>query len=90
MEEKKKEWHNKQMAAQYLRQVENIHSKESWNWLTNGDLKSETKEIILAALENALMIISIQRRIEHRIEVDPNCRFLVKRWNNQPHYRWMF
>ena len=74
IEERKKGWHDKQMAGQYLRQVENIQAKESWNWLKYGDLKRETEGTILAAQEQALRTRSIQRRIEHRIEVDPKCR----------------
>ena len=62
------------MAEQYLRQVENIQAKESWNWLKYRDLKRETEGTILAAQEQTLRTRSIQRRIEHRIEVDLKCR----------------
>ena len=40
---------NKALHGQFERATEQVKSKESWNWLTRGDLKKQTEGTIMAA-----------------------------------------
>ena len=41
-EERLKDWSEKELHVQYIRQTRGVASSESWNWLKVGDLKKET------------------------------------------------
>ena len=73
-EQRSHNWHNKPMAGQYLRQMENVQTKESWNWLRRGELKRETEETIVAAQDQALRTRYIKNKIERRHDISPKCR----------------
>lgn len=66
-------WREKPLPGQYLRQMEDIQSKESWNWLRSGDLKRETEGTIVAAQDQALRTRAILHDIEGR-NISPKCR----------------
>ena len=38
-----KDWEEKVLHGQYLRQTKEVRSDQYWAWLQNGDLKKETK-----------------------------------------------
>ena len=67
-------WKNKDMLGQFVRDTEPVSDKEkSWGWLRNGDLKKETKDMILAAHGQALRTNYVKFSIKHSC-VSPKCR----------------
>ena len=67
-------WKNKDMLGQFVRDTEPVSDKEkSWGWLQNGDLKKETKGVILSAQGQALRTNYVKFRIDHSC-VSPKCR----------------
>ena len=48
-EERLEDWEKKVLRGQYLRQTKEVTSDQCWAWLQNGDLKSETESLIVAA-----------------------------------------
>ena len=71
--ERKAEWKEKALHGQHLRQTENIASKDSWIWLTNGNLKKETEGLLIAAQDQALRTNVIKAKIDKSRD-DPKCR----------------
>ena len=71
--ERKAEWKEKALHGQHLRQTENIASKDSWIWLTNGNLKKETEGLLIAAQDQALRTNVIKANIDKSRD-DPKCR----------------
>ena len=47
-EEREQDWEEKALHGQYLRQPKKVRSEQSWVWLQNRDLKSETESLIVA------------------------------------------
>ena len=58
---------------QHLRQTEKIASRDSWIWLTKGNLKKETEGLLIAAQDQALRTNKIKAKID-KIHDDPKCR----------------
>ena len=48
-EEKVKNWKEKPVHGEFVRQTSEVAGDESWRWLRNGFLKKETEGLILAA-----------------------------------------
>ena len=71
--ERKAVWKEKALHGQHLRQTENIASKDSWIWLTNGNLKKETEGLLIAAQDQALRTNVIKAKIDKSRD-DPKCR----------------
>ena len=67
------DWHNKPMHGQFIRQTEQLASKESWQWLQRGELKKETEGMIMAAQDQALRTRYIQRAIDKQ-NISSKCR----------------
>ena len=44
----------KALHGQYLRQIKEVRSEQSWVWLKNGDLKRETESLIVAAQNQSI------------------------------------
>ena len=51
--DRKSEWKEKALHGQHLRQTENIASRDSWIWLTKGNLKKETESLLIAAQDQS-------------------------------------
>jgi len=52
----KNKWKNKLMLGQYIRNIERqlINEKDTFLWLSKGDLKAETESEIVAAQDQAI------------------------------------
>ena len=52
----KREWKNKVLHGQYIRNIDRqfISKEDSFLWLSNGDLKADTESEILAAQDQVL------------------------------------
>lgn len=71
--ERKSTWKEGRLNGQFLRQVDEIQSPESWNWLRRGELKKETEGMLIAAQDQALRTRVIQNRID-RVNITTKCR----------------
>ena len=54
----------KALRGQYLRQTKKVRSEQSWVWLQNGDLKRETKSLIVAAQNQGIRTSLVKTKIE--------------------------
>ena len=43
----------KQLQGKFIRETEEVRSKETWRWIRQGYLKKETEGLIFAAQEQA-------------------------------------
>ena len=75
-EDRLREFREKALHGQYLRQTDAVASKESWTWLQKGFLK-ETEGLILAAQDQALRTDAIKAKID-RSQKDSGCRLCKK------------
>ena len=50
--------------GQYLRQTKEVRSDHGWNWLQNGDLKSETESLIVAAQSQSKRTNLVKAKID--------------------------
>ena len=73
-EEKIRNWKEKDLHGEFVRQTADVAGEDSWRWLRNGFLKKETEGLILAAQEQALRTNSIKHSIDKTSET-PLCRF---------------
>jgi hypothetical protein len=71
----KKNWKNKAMHGQYIRNIDSQHISEedTFLWLTKGDLKAETESEIMAAQDQALKTKYFATKILNT-ETDSKCR----------------
>jgi hypothetical protein len=71
----KKNWTNKAMHGQYIRNIDRqlISEEDTFLWLTKGDLKAETESEILAAQDQALQTKYYATKILNT-ETDSKCR----------------
>ena len=75
MGSKRKNWKNKIMHGQFLRQTEDqIDQKESVRWIAEGYMKKATESLLMAAQEQALRTRKIRHAID-KANVDPKCRW---------------
>ena len=75
--ERKSEWKEKALHGQHLRQTENIASRDSWIWLTKGNLKKEIEGLLMAAQDQALQTNLIKAKIDKSLYdtlYDTKCR----------------
>ena len=61
------------LHGQFLRQTSHLATKESWKWLTRGELKKETEGLLMAAQDQALRTRYIQNKID-KVNISPKCR----------------
>ena len=48
-EDRHKQWKEKQLQGKFIRETEEVRSKETWRWIRQGYLKKETEGLIFAA-----------------------------------------
>jgi hypothetical protein len=71
----KKNWKNKAMHGQYIRNIDRqlISEEDMFLWLTKGDVKAETESEIVAAQDQALQTKYYATKILNT-ETDSKCR----------------
>ena len=62
-EEKIRNWKEKALHGELVRQTADVTGEDSWRWLRNGFLKKETEGLILAAQEQTLRTNAIKHSI---------------------------
>ena len=82
-EERVKDWSEKELNWQYIRQTRDVAGSESWSWLKVNELKEETEGLIMAAQYQALRTNVIKAQIEH--QVSALCRICGKSQENVEH-----
>ena len=60
-----------------MRQTKEVRSNRCWAWLQNGDLKRETKSLMVAAQNQTIRINLVKARID-KIQGDSLCRVCRK------------
>ena len=73
LEEIKREWREKLLHEQHIRQLESIESEESWLWLKDEKMKKETEGLLVAAQDQALRTNVIKKRI-HKTQENSKCK----------------
>ena len=53
-EERLKDWEEKFLHGQYLRQTKEVRSDQCWAWLQHGDLKMDAESLIVAAQNQSI------------------------------------
>ena len=81
---KEKEWKEKVMHGQYLRDKTGVDWERTWQWVTNGDLKGCTESLIFSAQEQALRTNYIKFHIDKTID-SPLCRMCGDRGESVYH-----
>lgn len=76
-DQKKQQWREKPLHGKFLRDIEEVSTERTWEWLKAGHLTKETEGLILAAQEQALRVNSIKRNIDGQ-DVSPLCRMCRK------------
>ena len=77
IEKRLKDWEEKVLHGQYLRQTKEVRSDQCWTWLQNGDLKRETESLIVAAQNQSIRTNLVKARID-KSQGDPLCRMCRK------------
>ena len=81
---KEKEWEEKVMHGQYLRDKIGVDWERTWQWVTNGDLKGRTESPIFSVQEQALRTNYIKFHIDKTID-SPLCRMCGERLESVYH-----
>ena len=76
-ERRLKDWEEKPLHGQYLRQTKEVSSEQSWRWLQNGDLKRETESLIVAAQNQSIRTNLVKAKID-KSQGDSLCRLCKK------------
>ena len=72
-----KDWEEKALHGQYVRQTEKVRSDQGWAWLQNGDFKMETESLIVAAQYQSIITNLVKAKIE-KSQGDSLCRVCRK------------
>ena len=76
-ERRLEEWEEKVLHGQYLRQTKEVRIDQCWAWLQNGDLKRETKSLIVAAQNQTIRTNLVKAKIV-KSQGDSLCRVCRK------------
>ena len=50
--------------------TETLKTEESWDWLSKGNLKSETESLLIGTQDQGLNTNSVRKNIYHQVESD--------------------
>ena len=67
------DWEKKVLYGQYLRQTKEVRTDQSWVWLQDGNLKSETESLIVAAQYQSIRTNLLKAKID-KSQKDKLCR----------------
>ena len=76
-EKRMQNWEEKALHGQYLRQTKEVRSEQSWVWLQNEDLKSDTEGLIVAAQNQSIRTNLFKAKIDKN-QKDTLCRLCKK------------
>ena len=77
IEKRLKDWEEKVLHGQYLRQTKEVRSDQCWAWLQNRDLKRETESVIVTAQNQSIRTNLVEARID-KSQGDSLCRMCRK------------
>ena len=81
----KERWQGKALHGQYLKDIEEkVDCDNTWNWLTNGELKKEIGGFIIAAQDQALRTNAIKTKIDKTAN-DSKCRLCKEKEETVDH-----
>jgi hypothetical protein len=72
------------LHGQFEKETKKLKTSKSWDWLTKGDLKRETENLLIAAQDQALNTNSIKKSIYKQVESD-KCRMCGKKVESVTH-----
>ena len=72
-EKRLKDWEEKVLHGQYLRQAKEVRSDQCWAYLQNGDLKRETESLIVTAQNQSIRTNLVKAKID-KSQRDSLCR----------------
>ena len=82
---RKERWQGTALHGQYLKDIEGkVDCDNTWNWLTNGELKKETEGFIMAAQDQALRTNAIKTKIDKTAN-DSKCRLCKEKEETVDH-----
>ena len=70
---RKRKWEKKQLYGRFKRLINNITHQKTWTWIRKGNLKRETKSLLIAAQDNAIRTNHIKARID-KTQQSSKCR----------------
>ena len=76
-EKRLEDWEEKVPHGQYLMETKKVRSDQCWAWLDNGDLKRETKSLIVAAQNQSIRTKLVKAKID-KSQGDSLCRMCRK------------
>ena len=82
---RKERWQGKALYGQYFKDIEGkVDCDNTWNWLTNGELKKETKGFVMAAQDQAQRTNAIKTKID-KTSNDSKCRLCKEKEETVDH-----
>ena len=82
---RKERWQGKTLHGQYIKDIEGkVDCDNTWNWLTNGELKKATEGFIMAAQDQALRTNAINTNIDKTAN-DSKCRLCKEKEETVDH-----
>ena len=83
-ENRLKEWKQKALYGQLVREIECDNKSKKWEWLRKGELKRETESFLCIAHEQAIRTNSVNNSIDKTSEI-PRCRLCNKNIESVTH-----
>ena len=84
-ENRLKEWKQKALYGQLVREIECDNESKKWEWLRKGELKRETESFLCIAHEQAIRTNSVNNSIDKTSEI-PRCRLCNKNIESVTHH----
>ena len=63
-EKRLKDWEEKALQGQYVRQTKEVRSDQCWAWLQNGDLKRKTESFIVAPQNQSIRTNLVKAKVD--------------------------
>ena len=69
---RKQKWGRKQLYGHFKRQASEISRGKTWTWLREGNLKRETKSLLIVAQNNVMRTKYVKTKID---KTQQNCKY---------------